>query len=93
MASIDIEISDIVNGEKSTANKPKGEWVGTGHFDKLINAVNGNLEIQFDEGRIKGTDYANVYLSSLQSALQLALQIEVEEKKLKLSKIPSTLKA
>ena len=59
---------------------PTDEWVGSGIFDKLIAAVNSNIEGQFNKGRIKGADYANVYLGSIQSVLQQSLQYVLQEK-------------
>ena len=72
----DIQITDLTNGVLS----PADEWVGSGIFDKLIAAVNSNIEGQFNKGRIKGADYANVYLGSIQSVLQQSLQYVLQEK-------------
>lgn len=47
---------------------------GTGVYDTLMRAHKGHLEQEFRGGRIKGTDYANVYLGSLQATLQTSLQ-------------------
>lgn len=51
-----------------------GEWDGTGVFDKLMIAVNGNIQTQYDAGRIKGQDYATVYLGSIQAAMAEAMK-------------------
>ena len=72
----DIQITDLTDGVLS----PTDEWVGSGIFDKLIAAVNSNIEGQFNKGRIKGADYANVYLGSIQSVLQQSLQYVLQEK-------------
>ena len=72
----DIQITDLTDGVLS----PADEWVGSGIFDKLIAAVNSNIEGQFNKGRIKGADYANVYLGSIQSVLQQSLQYVLQEK-------------
>jgi hypothetical protein len=63
------ELVDLTNG--SVVN---GEWVGTGVFDRLIAAVNKNIEIQYQKGRITGSDYANVYLGGVQAVLQQSVQ-------------------
>ena len=63
-----IEITDLTNG--SNVNQ---EWQGTGVFDKLMSAVNKNIEIQYQKGRITGSDYAQVYTQSLQATLQQAV--------------------
>ena len=63
-----ISLYDLTDG--STVD---GEWVGTGIFDRLIAAVNENIDIQYQKDRIKGTEYANVYLGGLQSVLQQSI--------------------
>jgi hypothetical protein len=65
----EIEIVDLTNG--SIVNQ---EWVGTGVFDALMTAVNKNIEIQYQKGRITGQDYAQVYLGALQSTLQQSVE-------------------
>lgn len=47
---------------------------GTGAFDALMMAVNAQLQSQFDAGRIRGAEYAQVYLGSMQNAMQMAIQ-------------------
>ena len=64
-----IELTDLTNG--STVNQ---EWQGTGVFDVLIAAVNKNIEIQYQKGRITGSDYSQVYLGGMQAVLQQAVQ-------------------
>lgn len=64
-----VELTDLTNG--STINQ---EWQGTGVFDVLIAAVNKNIEIQYQKGRITGNDYAQVYLGGMQAVLQQAMQ-------------------
>ena len=63
------ELTDLTNG--SIVNQ---EWQGTGVFDVLIAAVNKNIEIQYQKGRITGNDYAQVYLGGMQAVLQQAMQ-------------------
>lgn len=64
-----IELTDLTNG--SITNQ---EWQGTGVFDKLMSAVNKNIEVQYQKGRITGSDYAQVYTQSLQATLQQAVE-------------------
>lgn len=52
---------------------------GTGVFDKLMSAVGAQIENQYLNNRITGSDYANVYLSSLQSVLQQSVQYTMQE--------------
>ena len=68
MATI-IDLDSITNGMLVN-----NEWVGTGVFDTLIAAVNKNIEIQFNKGRITGSNYADVYLGSMQAVLQQSIE-------------------
>lgn len=52
---------------------------GTGIFDKLMVAVNTNIDLQFQQNRITGNDYANVYLGSIQSAMSQSMQFVLQE--------------
>jgi hypothetical protein len=67
MATV-INIEQVTDG--SVVNK---EWVGTGVFDVLISAVNKNIEVQFNSGRITSSDYAQVYLGAMQAVLQQSI--------------------
>ena len=51
-----------------------GVLAGTGAFDKMMATINVNLTEQFENGRITGAEFATVYLGSLQSALEQAIQ-------------------
>jgi hypothetical protein len=52
---------------------------GTGIFDKLMDAVNKQIETQYLNNRITGSDFANVYLSSLQAVLQQSIQFTLQQ--------------
>lgn len=58
---------------------------GTGVFDVLMRAFNVHIDKQFKDGRIKGPEYATVYLGGMQAALEGALRFlsQVGEDKLK----------
>lgn len=72
MANIVFE--DFSNGNIVVTDPVTSVWEGTGVFDQLMMAVNGNIKAQYDSGRIKGNDYANVYLGALQSAMGEAMK-------------------
>lgn len=57
---------------------------GTGVFDQLMEAVNKLLTEQYERGRIRGTDYANVYLGSMQWAMQQAVTFLLNRQKAEL---------
>lgn len=65
MATINVEI--VTNNDK------------TGIFDKLMESVNSNIEKQYLDNRITGSDYATVYLGSMQSALSQSIQFVLQE--------------
>lgn len=67
--STTINLEELTNGIEVG-----GRWEGTGVFDKLIDAVNSNINLQYSQGRIKGAEYANVYLGSMQSVLSQSLE-------------------
>lgn len=67
--STEITVTDLTNG--AVVNQ---EWQGSGIFDTLISAVNKNIEIQFNKGRITGANYAEVYLGGMQAVLQQSVE-------------------
>jgi hypothetical protein len=64
-----IEVADLTNG--SVVNQ---EWSGTGVFDTLMAAVNKNIELQYQKGRITGNDYSTVYLGAMQAVLGQSIE-------------------
>ena len=74
--AIDIILADITNGDLNVTH----DWEGTGVFDVLIGAVNKNIESQYAKGRITGSDYATVYLGSIQAVLQQSMEYVLREK-------------
>ena len=67
----DINFNDITNA--TTIED------GTGYFDKLMNTINIQIDNQYQKGRLKGTDYANVYLGLVQSAMVEAFKFELQK--------------
>ena len=72
----DILLADLTNANSVT----NGISNGTGALDKLMNTINLYIDDQYNRGRIKGTDYANVLLGSIQSVLSASLQFALNEK-------------
>lgn len=79
--ALTIPLTDLTNGTTTTDTEGGLKWTGTGVFDVLMGAVNENVKIQYDSGRIVGQDYAQVYLSALQSSVQAAIQFLLQEGK------------
>lgn len=69
-----ITFEDFSNGSIDVSNPNTPEWTGTGVFDQLMMAINGNIQAQYDSGRIKGQDYANVYMGAMQAAMGEAMK-------------------
>ena len=60
----DINVDDITNSG------------GTGVFDRLMTTINSQIETQFLEQRITGSEYATVYLGAMQSELSQSIQFD-----------------
>lgn len=58
----------------------EGTITGNGYFDKLMASLKTHIQAEYSSGRIKGTDYATVYLGALQSAMAQAIQFALQEK-------------
>lgn len=54
---------------------------GEGVFDVLMRANKAHLEAEFAKNRIKGPEYATVYLGSLTQVMQTSLQFLLAQKK------------
>lgn len=67
---VDIQLTDITTGAVD----------GSGVFDKLMVAVKGHITEEYENGRIKGSDYANVYLGALQGVLAQSVEYVLREK-------------
>ena len=72
--AITVDFEDFSNGVVDYTNPALPEWSGSGVFDKLMNAINGNILVQYESGRIKGPEYAQVYLGSMQTAVVEAMK-------------------
>ena len=67
-----IKLEELTNGTtvvKEVDGLNTYTWEGTAVFDVLVHIVNENLKIQYDEGRIKATDYAQAYIGGLQTCI------------------------
>jgi len=62
----EITLPDLTVGE--------GSPTGTGVFDKLMKASAAHIQREYKAGRIKGGDYATVYLGAMQAVMQQSVQ-------------------
>ncbi len=74
-----IVASKITNGKVVVDNEGEFLWEGSGIFDNLMAAVNGNIKVEFDNGRIVGKEYASVYLAAIQSVIQQSVLAGLSE--------------
>ena len=56
-----------------------GNVEGEGSFDKLMKSAQAHIMLEMNAGRIIGTDYANVYLGTLQAAMAQSVQFELSK--------------
>lgn len=75
----DITIAQFTDGAVTTNAEGNKEWTGTGVFDVIMKAVNGNILVEYENGRIAGPDYATVYLGSMQTAIAQAIAFVLEK--------------
>lgn len=81
-ASTDISIDKFTDGsiaESEVDGNTVYTWEGNGVFDIMMKAINGNIKVEFDSGRINGTEYATVYLGATQAAINAAMQFILRE--------------
>ncbi len=67
-----LTIADLTTNIATSA-APDYDVTGDGVFDDLMESVNAHLSAQFNLGRITGSDYATVYLTAMQAAIQQAV--------------------
>lgn len=57
---------------------------GTGVFDVLMRATKTHLEQEFSKNRIKGSEYATVYLGSVESVMRTSLEFLMQRQRVAL---------
>ena len=79
-------LTDLTNGIINRDDPRLPVWEGTGVFDVLMKAVNENINIQYELARITGSDYATVYLGSLETCIRESINY-LKESELKQAQI------
>lgn len=69
----DIALTNLTNTTAETFGS------GDGVFDKLMQTVTLHIQKEYEDGRIAGNDYAQVYLGSLQTVMAQAVQFLLQE--------------
>jgi len=57
---------------------------GTGVFDGLMKATNAHIQVEYQKNRIKGSEYATVYLGAMQSVMSQSLQFLLQQQQVDL---------
>ena len=88
----DIHVDDVTSGPMDNV----------GVFDQLMNAIQVRLDDQYQKTRLRGGDYAQVYLGAMQTVLQQSIHFLLQEqisdaqaellKQQKLTEVQNTLK-
>jgi len=74
-------MSEFVFPSITTPDLTEVSVTGAGVFDVLMRATKAHLEEEYTKGRIKGNEYATVYLGSLTQVLQTSVQFLLERDK------------
>lgn len=72
-------MTDLVNGSVDRTNAEKPTWEGTAIFDVLVKALNDNIQIQYESGRITGPDLAKVYMGGLHTCITQAVTVFMQK--------------
>ena len=74
-----IQLTDLTNGSTKREAGTQPVWEGTAIFDVLMKAVNENINIQFEQNRITGSDYATVYLGAIETCIKEATNLLLQK--------------
>ena len=82
---------DIVSVQISDVTTDSIE--GTGAFDIMMSSLQNHLDKEYKEGRIVGSEYAQVYLGGLQTVLNTATSFALSKEKTKWEAITAQMQA
>lgn len=85
--NVSIDYEKLTNGNvenKDYANENRLVWEGGYVFDIIMKAIDENLRVQYDNGRIVSKDYASAYIQLINIALEKAINILTLNAELKL---------
>ena len=85
--NVKVEPNDITSGEvlsKEFYGENRLQWLGEGAFDVLMHAIDENLRIQYDNGRILGDTYAQAYIQLVSAAIDKSVNLAIANAELKL---------
>lgn len=79
---IDLSIEDITSNGTVVLDGTKYKWTGDGALDKLLEVVNANIKMQWDNGGITSKNFAEVYIGIIPTVLAQATQYAMQEKQI-----------
>lgn len=79
-AEVTIDISDVTTNAKIEDDDGDYKVTGDGYFDDLMETVNLHMKAQYDSRRLKGPQYAQVYLGMMQATLGQAMAFAVTKR-------------
>lgn len=71
-------------GDINIGELTEGTLEGKGVFDVFMRTVKCHIKAEFEANRIRGTDYANVYLQAMQHAMDMASSYTLSKAKMAL---------
>lgn len=83
--NLEINFDDLSNGKIIRTDPNNPSWEGTGIFDKVMKSINGNIQVQFETGRITGAEYSELYLGSIQVAIGESMKFLMNKKNMEKS--------
>jgi len=83
----DIELDDIdFDPTIDVKELTSGCANGTGYFDKMMTAIDSNIDMQFKNNRLDANTFNKYYAEALQTTLQQAVALVIKDKQFELDK-------
>ncbi|WP_169777797.1 hypothetical protein [Campylobacter curvus] len=90
LANVKVDLDSITKGQVKSRHLNERDslyWEGKGFFDVLMSAIDENLRVQSDNGRITESDYAQMYPQLVLGVLDKSIQLAISNAELKLKTI------
>ena len=81
LADLDVELPKTLNAYTENSLQ------GNGYFDRIMSSAELHIRDEFDKNRITGANYAQVYIQTIQAAMQCSCQLMQDAYKLPLAKV------
>lgn len=84
-SDISVKPEDVTQGkvvDKNYRGQDRRVWEGTKYYDIYIDAMGETLRAMFDNNRLFGTEYAQIYSQLIPKAMELAIQTCMQNKQM-----------